>query len=150
MALAVLPLFLNIFLSTGLYGKEKHHERSIVLVAIGEVEWKTIGVLTNDLKEVFDRRVLMGKGMSEPDYTFNRRRNQYPSTAILNAIMEQKEYGTGEKILGIVDHDPYVSELNFVFWGGQCESGRHFPDPSEARVLPSPGKPDSLPPEGVN
>jgi len=36
-------------------------------------------------------------------------------TTILNALMEQKEYAPYEKILGIVDHDLFVPELNFVF-----------------------------------
>jgi len=51
----------------------------------------------------------------EPDYAYNKKRNQYLSTAILKALMEQKEFTTYEKILGIVDHDLYVPDLNFVF-----------------------------------
>jgi archaemetzincin len=34
---------------------------------------------------------------------------------ILNALMNEKEYTPFEKILGIVDRDLYVPELNFVF-----------------------------------
>jgi len=34
---------------------------------------------------------------------------------ILKTLMDEKEYTTFEKILGIVDHDLYVPELNFVF-----------------------------------
>jgi archaemetzincin len=36
-------------------------------------------------------------------------------TTILNALMNEKEYTIFEKVLGIVDHDLYVPELNFVF-----------------------------------
>jgi len=88
---------------------------SIVLVAVGEVDRNVIEVLKNDLGKVFNRQVLVGKAMPEPHDTFNKKRNQYLSTVILSAIMEQKDYTAYEKILGIVDHDLYVPELNFVF-----------------------------------
>jgi archaemetzincin len=70
---------------------------SIVLVAVGDIDRDVMDGLKNDLAKVFNREV------------------QYLSTAILNAILEQKEYAPYEKILGIVDHDLYVPELNFVF-----------------------------------
>jgi archaemetzincin len=53
--------------------------------------------------------------MPEPDYALNEERNQYLSTAIVRTIMKQKEFSPYERILGIVDHDLYVPELNFVF-----------------------------------
>ncbi|MEW6375547.1 MAG: archaemetzincin family Zn-dependent metalloprotease [Thermodesulfobacteriota bacterium] len=87
----------------------------IVLVAVGEVNPKVIEVLKNDLNRALNKPVGVGKGMPEPDYAFNRKRNQYLSTTILKVLMEQKEYTTDQKILGIVDHDLYVPELNFVF-----------------------------------
>jgi len=49
--------------------------------------------------------------MPEPLYTYNKKRNQYLSTAILSTLMGQKEYASYEKILGIVDHDLFVPEL---------------------------------------
>jgi archaemetzincin len=87
----------------------------IILVPIGEVDRKVIEVLKNDLSKVFSRQIWIGKEMDEPDYAFNKKRKQYLSTAILMALMEQKEYAQYEKILGIVDHDLYVPDLNFVF-----------------------------------
>ena len=53
--------------------------------------------------------------MPHPDYAFNKKRNQYLSTAILKALMEGKGYMAREKLLGVVDQDLYVPELNFVF-----------------------------------
>ncbi len=88
---------------------------SIVLVAVGEVDPKVIEVLKDDLKKVFGKEVGVGKGMPEPQYAFNQKRNQYLSTMILNTIMNEKEYRLYEKVLGIVDHDLYVPDLNFVF-----------------------------------
>jgi archaemetzincin len=87
----------------------------IILVPIGEVDKKVIEVLKNDLNKVFNRQILIGKEMPEPDYAFNKKRKQYLSTSILMALMEQKEYTYYEKILGIIDHDLYVPDLNFVF-----------------------------------
>jgi len=66
-------------------------------------------------RAVFNKQVVTEKGMAEPDYAYHKKRNQYLSTAILNALMEQKDYALYEKILGIVDHDLFVPELNFVF-----------------------------------
>jgi archaemetzincin len=87
----------------------------IVLVAVGEVDQKVIQTLKEDLNRVFGKHVSVGKGMPEPRYAFNKKRNQYLSTMILNALMSEKEYTTFEKVLGIVNHDLYVPELNFVF-----------------------------------
>jgi len=87
----------------------------ILLVPIGEVEPKVIETLKYDLSRVFKRKVLIGRGMPRPEDAFNKKRNQYLSTAILKAIMERKEYSIYEKVLGIIDLDLYVPRLNFVF-----------------------------------
>jgi archaemetzincin len=86
-----------------------------LLIAIGEVEIKVIETLRYDLGKAFKKKVFVGRGLPRPDYAFNRRRNQYLSTAILKAMRERKEYSIYEKILGIIDHDLYVPRLNFVF-----------------------------------
>src|SRR3989304_5786029 len=87
----------------------------IVLVAVGEIDKNVMDWLKNNLAKEFNREVHIGKGMFEPDYAYNKKRKQYLSTAILNAIIEPKNYPPDEKILGIIDHDIYVHELNFVF-----------------------------------
>jgi len=53
-----------------------------------------------------------------PDYAYNRNRHQYYSTAIL-AQMKKVYKEKDEFILGIIDVDLYVPELNFVF--GEAE-----------------------------
>jgi archaemetzincin len=115
MVLRVFFVFLGIVLGTDLFAKERTYEMSIVLVAVGEVDKKVIEMLKDDLGKVFNRQVFVVKGMPEPDYALNKKRNQYLSTAILGAIVGQKEYMDYEKILGIVDRDLYVPDLNFVF-----------------------------------
>jgi archaemetzincin len=101
--------------NTHSFTKERDHAMGIILVPIGEVDKKVIEMLKNDLNKVFGKEVSLGKGMPEPHYAFNKQRKQYLSTSILMALIDQKEYGTYEKILGIVDHDLYVPDLNFVF-----------------------------------
>ena len=111
----VLILIMIILLNTDGFTKERNPAMGIVLVTIGKVDPKVIEVLKNDLTKIFGKEVLVAKGMSEADYALNEKRNQYLSTAILNRLMEQKEYIVHEKVLGIIDHDLYVPELNFVF-----------------------------------
>ena len=115
MTLGFLLLAFNFDLNTPLLAKERSHEMDILLVAVGEADREVIERLKNDLNKLFNRQVTIGKGMPEPHYAFNKKRNQYLSTVILNSVLEQKEYTPYEKILGIVDHDLYVPELNFVF-----------------------------------
>jgi archaemetzincin len=114
----MLPVFilsLSLLFNTELLAKEREEEMGIVLVAVGEIDGNVMDWMKNDLAKVFNKPVLTGKGMPEPEYAYDRKRKQYLSTAILNAILEQKEYAPDERILGIVDHDLFVPELNFVF-----------------------------------
>jgi archaemetzincin len=115
MTLGVLFMAISILFTTSLFAKERNDGMSLLLVPVGGVDPKVMEFLKRDLNKVFQQQVMIGKGMPEPGYAFNKKRNQYLSTAILNAIMEQKEYTAYEKILAIVDHDLYVPELNFVF-----------------------------------
>jgi archaemetzincin len=115
MKLAVFILALSLLFNAEAFAKERNKEMGILLVAVGEIDSRVMDWLKNDLTKVFNKQVFIGKGMPEPDYAYHKKRNQYFSTVILNAIIEQKEYASYEKILGIVDHDLFVPELNFVF-----------------------------------
>lgn len=87
----------------------------ILIVKIGNIENEVIERLKIDLEKVFYRSVQIGKTMPEPNYAFNMNRNQYLSTVILNTLLKEKDFLSYERILGIVDHDLYVPDLNFVF-----------------------------------
>jgi archaemetzincin len=115
MRLTVFILALSLLSNTNLFAKEGNPEMGIVLVAVGEIDSLVMDWLKNDLAKVFNKQVFIGKGMPEPDDAYHKKRNQYLSTSILNSIMEQKEVTPYDKILGIVDHDLFVPELNFVF-----------------------------------
>ena len=115
---AMLPVFalsLTLLFNGEPFATERNQEMGIVLVPVGEIDRNVMDWLKNDLRQVFNKQVSVGKGMPEPLYAYNKKRNQYLSTAILSAMMGQKEYVPYEKILGIVDHDLFVPELNFVF-----------------------------------
>ena len=111
----IFSVILLLSLNIDLPAKERDFKMGMVLVAVGEGDQKVIQILKEDLNKVFGKQVWVGKGMPEPHYAFNKKRNQYLSTMILNTLMNEKEYTPFEKILGIVDHDLYIPELNFVF-----------------------------------
>ena len=87
----------------------------IVLTAIGKIDTETLERLKNSLIKTFNEDVFIAGEMPDPDYAFNKKRNQYLATDILEVMTKQVEMKKQGKILGIVDHDLYVPELNFVF-----------------------------------
>jgi archaemetzincin len=87
----------------------------ILLVPVGQVDGRVLEVLQDDLETKFGRKVSTGKGIPYPEDAYNKKRNQYLSTAILKMLMEERAYRVYGKVLGVVDQDLYVPELNFVF-----------------------------------
>jgi len=102
-------------LITNLYGERRLTKTSILIVRIGRIEDGFIERLRLDLERIFQRPVEMGRTLPEPDYAYHHKRNQYLSTTILTHLLKEKEAETYERVLGIVDHDLYVPQLNFVF-----------------------------------
>jgi archaemetzincin len=115
LAFIILLLGFSFLFSNPSYSEKSIHKMSILLVPVGEIDKKVIERLQVDLGKIFDKQVEVGQGMPHPDYAYNKKRNQYLSTAILKTLMEQKEYMAYGKVLGVVDQDLYVPELNFVF-----------------------------------
>lgn len=111
----VIILLLIFFVIPNFYGMTGSQKMGILIVKIGPIENNLIERLKRDLERIFGQVTEIGKAMPEPDYAFNKRRNQYLSTAILNALLRENEFLKYEKTLGIVDKDLYVPDLNFVF-----------------------------------
>jgi archaemetzincin len=88
---------------------------SLILIAIGKVDPTVLEVVKNHLGKLFNLQVMLGKGISEPQHAFNKRRNQYRAADLLGVIMAQKEYNEYDRILGVIDRDLYEPQLNFVF-----------------------------------
>lgn len=86
-----------------------------ILIAIGRVEKDILDALQTGISKTFHCPVFLGQEMPEPDYAFNKSRKQYLATTIVRALQEQGEYHDADRILGVIDHDLYVPELNFVF-----------------------------------
>jgi archaemetzincin len=115
LAVVILLVGFSFLLSNPSFSEKRIHNMSILLVPVGEIDKKVMERLQVDLGKVFGKKVEVGKEMLSPDYAYNKKRNQYLSTAILKTLMEQKEYAAYDRMLAVVDHDLYVPELNFVF-----------------------------------
>lgn len=101
--------------NAGLPTREKEANKKILLVPVGKIDPAIVEFLAAHLGRVFGKAVAIAKALGEPRYAFEPMRQQYRSTTILKDLMRNKEFSEYEKVLGIVDHDLYVPELNFVF-----------------------------------
>ena len=108
-------LSLSLLFNTEPFAKERMGDMGILLVPVGKIDKEVMDWLRNDLNKIFKNQVWIGEGMPEPNYAYHHKRKQYLSTTILNAIQGQKEVACYERILGVVDHDLFVPELNFIF-----------------------------------
>ncbi len=106
---------MSLFFIPGVFSLEGNRKMGILLVPVGKVEQRILERLRNGLPKVFNQEVSIGKELPVPEDAYHKKRNQYLSTKILRTLMEQKEFTPYEKVLGVVDRDLYVPELNFVF-----------------------------------
>jgi len=95
---------------------------NIGILRIGEVDSQTVNRIQENLKMIFPKTscTLITETMPIPEKAFNKNRQQYRSDIILNNIhtYAQKQKAL-DRILGILDSDIYVQELNFIF--GEAE-----------------------------
>lgn len=82
--------------------------------AVGSVESGVLAHLVDPIGNAFRRVVRIGKPLKEPDYAYNPRLGQYLATSILQRLGWAR-LSDEEKLLGVVDRDLYVPDLNFVF-----------------------------------
>lgn len=85
----------------------------LLIVPFGSIPIEVINFLQIELTRRLGFHLLVNKADSLPQYAFNPGRNQYHSTKILERLRRVKI--KDERILGIIDADLYVPELNFVF-----------------------------------
>jgi len=86
-----------------------------VLIAIGRVELEILTVLQAGINVALHCPVFRDAAAPEPVYALDTKRHQYLATTIVQALREESERCHSNRILGVVDHDLYVPELNFVF-----------------------------------
>lgn len=103
--------------------KQEMAEKSgkICLLAIGKVDRALLEKLSPDLEKIFGQKVKVSQTPLNFEFAYNPERKQYYSTAILEKLSDSRSVGqeTGsancERVLGVIDVDLYVPDLNFVF-----------------------------------
>jgi archaemetzincin len=95
----------------------------IGILRVGQIDPDIISRIQENLNMIFPRTIctLISETMSIPEEAFNNARRQYRSDIILSSV-----HGYAEKekvldcVLGVVDVDIFVPELNFVFGEAEC------------------------------
>lgn len=103
--------------------KFRANQMKIGILRIGQIDSYVISRVQEALNAVFPRTTcrLIAQTFSIPEEALNKRRRQYNSSVILSKIHRYAEkQKTLNRILGIVDVDIFVPNLNFVF--GEAES----------------------------
>jgi len=93
--------------------------KKIALRPIGNIDPWILEGLSQALGATFGKAVDIKAPFDEPNHAYDRRRNQYLSTAFLDAVSMAEDE---ERALGVCDIDLYVPGLNFVF--GQADHRR--------------------------
>lgn len=86
-------------------------DTEIVVAAVGQVDMVVVDHLCRALTASFRVPCRAGDPLPSPGYAFNPRRSQYAAEMILRGLKP----ALSERILGVVDLDLYVPDLNFVF-----------------------------------
>ncbi len=87
---------------------------TITLVPVGSLDKTLLSVIGEAVARTFGRAWAPAQPLAQPLYAYNAQRRQYLASAILNCLSELHWPAT-ERVLGLVDEDLYVPELNFVF-----------------------------------
>lgn len=83
----------------------------ILLVEIGEVTPEILTHLCAVIESGFDCKCVGGVSILISETAYVLRRNQYSA----DVLLEELQYGRDRRVLGVVDLDLFVPELNFVF-----------------------------------
>ncbi|MGB9740212.1 MAG: archaemetzincin family Zn-dependent metalloprotease [Candidatus Bathyarchaeia archaeon] len=95
----------------------------IGILRIWRVEKEIINRIGENLRIAFPKSkcTLINETLPVPSETFNKARGQYRSDIILSSVRAYAEKTrTFDRVLGIVDVDIFVPELNFVFGEAEC------------------------------
>jgi len=95
----------------------------IGILQIGKIDSQIIQRIQENLRIIFPKTtcIIIPKKLPIPEETYDKARNQYFSGAILHKIQEYAEKEEAlNRVLGIVDVDIFVPELNFVFGEAEC------------------------------
>lgn len=88
--------------------------KNILIIPIGIIDPGILDSISRVLRETLGCEITAAKSISLPEKTYNVLRTQFNSTKILKKL-EAIKPDTFELLLGVVNEDLYVPELNFVF-----------------------------------
>jgi len=95
----------------------------IGILRIGKVDSHVLNRVKENLKMTFSKSkfTLIPATLPLPEETFNKTRRQYSSTNLLSKVHNYaKKEKALDKILGVMDADIFVPNLNFVFGEAEC------------------------------
>jgi hypothetical protein len=95
-------------------------EGTLYLVPVGRVEDAIVNHLCRGLEAAFGTPSVVAPALPQPSYAYSLKRDQYLATSILEQLTHV-DLQNAFRILGVVDSDLYVPQLNFVF--GQARLG---------------------------
>lgn len=84
-----------------------------LIMPFGEIDPGTLGSLARILRKTYGCETVLAGRAAVPERAYHPRRRQYRSTRILQEL-ERVERMADELVLGAIDADLYVPELNFV------------------------------------
>jgi archaemetzincin len=93
---------------------------SILLVPVPPVDRELISDLVQPLRRAFAADVSVHTAGMDPSCAFDSARNQYNSTFVISAVLEQFG-GNTHKVLGVTSLDLFVPVLTFVFGEAQLD-----------------------------
>ena len=105
--------------------------KSLLIVPFGTIQKEVLVFLQDELIRTFGFDVRIAREEPIPQYAFDPKRRQYHSTKILEWLKNTPVMDT--RILGIVDLDLSVPELNFVFGEADVAHGVSIISPMRLR-----------------
>lgn len=113
----------------------KHH---VHLVPIGDVEMAAVEKIRRVLEKTFDIPIKKEASVPVPNDTFVTFREQYHSPTLLTRLRGAYPSKLGfATVLGIIDRDIFVPDLNFVFGLARYRNanGTHIAVQAAPRIL---------------
>lgn len=95
---------------------------TILIVPVGTVNEDVLSVLDRGLEKIFQSNVETGRAIPVPPDSYDHRRKQYHSTAILEVLLDIKPDHI-DRLLGVTEVDLYIPGLNFVFGEASLTAG---------------------------
>jgi archaemetzincin len=94
----------------------------VLIIPFGEIDREVLDVIASRLREAFGCDTVIHPAVPVPSQAYNPARQQYRSTEVLR-LLKKSTSGGRERVLGIIDLDLYVPDLNFVFGEADVTAG---------------------------